>query len=115
MKNPDEEQQYYRRLSERQIKRRDPQIKRRKVSSSVSDRYSRRKSETLGQMMGGLSHKVQGLGGGLILAMGLWIVLAMFFTASWVDIVGVLALVLFPLFGFVIGNAFDTRDKLRDF
>lgn len=114
-KNSSRSSDYYRQLAQRQIAARDPGIKKRRLAHTVAQRERSRKSESLGQMLGGLSNKIKGVLIGFILALTLWIVLAILFTETWVDMVGIVALVLFPCFGFITGHAFDIRDNLRDF
>jgi dolichol kinase len=106
--------EWLKRLKDNQIAQRDPGIKVRKLGQNYTQRYRNRKVVKLGEWLGGLSHKVKGLLIGLLIAFGLWLGLASFFQGDWIDIVGIVSLILCPLLGLIIGNSFDIRDKLRD-
>lgn len=110
----DNEQEWLRKLSERQIARRDPQIKERKVAQTVTRKYRSRKAVTLGELFAGVPHKWQGLFiGGFIGFIG-WVLLSMLVEAAWVDLAGLLAVFFLGVLGLFIGNGFDVRDRLND-
>lgn len=115
MSGSNDEGERLRRLKDQQIALRDPGKKGRKVQQVVTRKYKARKKTSVFSLFGDLSHKVRGFMFGMVVGMLIWIGLAMFVDAKWVDGAGIGAIVLLSVLGIVFGTAFDTRDKLRDF
>jgi hypothetical protein len=114
MNDSEKDIEWLKRIRENQISQRDPGVKGRQLQQKIIHRYRVRKTVRLGELVGGLSNKLKGLFIGLLLSFGLWFILALVFQEAWVDIVGLVMMVVFPGFGIIFGNALDIRDRLRD-
>jgi hypothetical protein len=115
MANSDKELERLKRLREQQLAARDPGKKQREVQRHVTAQYRARKKVTVGELWGDVSHKIRGIIIGLFLGLIAWILLAIFVDSNWVDVAGILAVVIFPIFGILIGSSLDWRDEMRDF
>ena len=115
MNGSNNEVERLKKLREQQLRARDPLKKQRKIQQTVTRKYRAQKNVTPGELIGNIPHKIQGLIVGLILGLATWIVLAILFQEKWVDLVGIVALVILPSLGVLFGGAYDVRDNLRDF
>jgi len=115
MPGTDNELERLKRLREQQIAARDPLKKQRKSQREVTRKYRARKYTTLKDMFDAVSHKWVGLLIGFMLGIITWILLASYYHELWVDIAGIIAMILFPAIGVLLGSIFDWRDNLRNF
>ena len=115
MSNGNQEQERLRRLRERQLADRDPQIKQRQFQRVTAQRERERdKSYSLGRIWGDIPHVWKGGFYGLVLGTLVMLVLPIFWTSSWTFIVSIAAIVIFTMFGAIIGNAVDTREEIKN-
>ncbi len=115
MGSQDNESDRLRRLRERQIQARDPQKKQRKIQGRVAGQYQKRRNYTMADGVADLPHKWKGLIIGAIIGLLAAILISLLVTASWGIWLGLLAMIISPLLGFLFGMSFDWRDDLRDF
>jgi ElaB/YqjD/DUF883 family membrane-anchored ribosome-binding protein len=112
MSNQDEIERL-KRLRERQLQDRDPDVKQ-KVQKQVAEQHKRtKKTITLRDMLVNLPHKWQGVGLGALVGVAIWLMLV-FVAVSWATLAGIAVTVVFAIVGFIFGQAFDVRDDLRD-
>ena len=114
MSNQNKEIERLQRLRDRQLQARDPLKKERKKQGHITRQFKSRKGYTFGTASNDIGYKVKGALIGIFVAVLLWIILSIFIKESWVDLVGLFAVISFPLIGFILGSSFDWRDKLRD-
>jgi hypothetical protein len=114
MSNRDKELERLQRIRNQQLQARDPLKKERKKQDHITHQFKSREKYTVSQGMKEVKHKWKGLMIGLIVGLAIWIGLAAFVQTSWVDLAGIIAIVICPLLGFILGSSFDWRDELRD-
>lgn len=103
------------RLRQQQIKARDPHAKQREIGRRVAARRRRIKSQdSFWSIVTDVPHKWQGIILGAFVGMVISIVLSLLVQASWVDAIGLGAIIALSVVGFFFGQAFDVRDELRD-
>ena len=115
MSNEDRELERLKRIRDRQLRARDPQVKQRKIQRNITAK--RRKAVrkfSLREILAEIPHKVKGALIGAVIGMVISIVLPMFIEAYWVDIVGIAAIFVLAIVGLFFGQAYDTRDSLKD-
>jgi hypothetical protein len=104
-----------RRLRDQQLRSRDPSKKDRRLQHNISKRYrSTREPLSFGKMMSEVPRKWTGLIIGLFLGFIIFILLPYFVTFSWVDAIGIAAILFLALLGFAIGQAADAKAELED-
>ena len=114
---PDNEQELERlkRLRERQLADRDPHIKQRqfqRISAQRERRY--RKPYSLGKMWQDIPHAWKGFFYGALLGTMVLVILPILWVSPWAIPCSVTAIVIFALFGVVLGRALDSRDNIKD-
>lgn len=114
MSYQDKESERIQRIRSQQLQARDPLKKERKKQDHITRQFKSRQKYTASQGMADVKHKWKGLMIGLIIGLSVWIGLAAFVQASWVDLAGIAAVVICPILGFMFGASFDWRDELRD-
>ena len=114
MSKEDRELERLKRIRDRQLRARDPQVKQRKIQHNIAAK--RRKSVrkfSLREIWADIPHKVKGTFMGAVIGLAVSIVLPMFVEANWVDIAGIAAILVLGIMGFFFGQASDTRDSLN--
>ena len=115
MSNSDQEQERLRRLRDRQIADRNPQVKQREFYRSSNERERRAaRPYTLAEAWGVIPHLWKVPFYGLLLGVVLLLVITSLWISFWAWVVGGMATLIFVVVGFVIGQALDSRDKLRE-
>jgi hypothetical protein len=115
LSNGTQEQEKLRRLRERQLTDRDPTVKQREFQRMSAHRERQQdKSYSLGRMWADIPHTWKGFFYGVTLGTILLIILPLFLTASWVIPCAAISIVLFGIFGLLLGRAVDTRDEIKD-
>lgn len=114
---PDNEQELERlkRLRERQLADRDPHIKQRqfqRISAQRERRY--RKPYSLGKMWQDIPHAWKGFFYGAVLGTTVLLVLPLFWVSAWAIPCSAGAIVLFSIFGVLLGRAIDSRENIKD-
>ena len=110
----DQEQERLKRLRDRQLAARDPLIKQRQFQSSSALKEKRmRKPFSLAKEWADIPHIVKTPL--YMLLLGCAVLLALFYLwdSSWALPVGFIALVIFVIFGAIVGNAQDLRDDIK--
>lgn len=116
MPSNDSELERLKRLRERQLADRDPLVKQRQFQRSSAQREKRlkKKKYTLAKMWKDIPHIWKGFFYGLILGLAVFIVLPVLWLSPWAFPLSLAAIVIFTLFGVVIGRAIDTREDIKD-
>ena len=115
MTKRNEELERLKRLRQKQLQARDPLAKQRKIERKVAARrHGTKERVTFKSMITDVPYRWRGAILGAVLGIVISIVLPSLVEASWVDWVGLLAVVALALLGFMFGRAFDLRDELRD-
>lgn len=103
------------RLRQRQLTDRDPLVKQRQFQRSSAQREKRlKKPYPLSKMWKDIPHAWKGFFYGLVLGTALFVVLPMFWLSPWAFPCSVAAIVIFALFGLILGRAIDTREEIKD-
>jgi hypothetical protein len=109
------EQERLKRLRERQLTDRDPLVKQRQFQRSSAQREKKlKKPYPLGKMWKDIPHAWKGFFYGLVLGTAVFLVVPMFWLSPWAFPCSVAAIVVFALFGIVVGRAIDTRENIKD-
>ncbi len=116
MGNRESEQERLRRLRDKQIRARDPQVKERKVGRQVAaqQRKKRKNESFIRDSAGAVSHKVRGAFLGALLGLLVMLLLPMVMEGRMADILGIVAFPFLIALGVLIGASFDWRDDIRD-
>jgi len=115
MSNSDQEQERLRRLRDRQIADRDPHIKQREFYRQSNQRErSAAKPYTLAEAWAVIPHLWKTPFYALLLGVVLLLVLTSLWISFWAWVVGGAATLFFIIIGFLVGQALDSRDKIRD-
>lgn len=109
------EQERLKQLRERQLQARDPLANQRKFqrSSSIKEK-SAYKPFSFAKAWKDIPHIVKSPFYGLILGVIIVFILPSIWDSPYAIIVGAGATLLFIIFGLILGNSLDIRDKIRD-
>ena len=116
MPGNNQEQERLRRLRERQLADRDPHVKQRQFQRVSSQREKRLKKQSysLGKMWKDIPHVWKGFFYGLLLGLVVFLIVPTFWQSTWALVISLMALVVFILFGILVGRAIDTRENIKD-
>ncbi len=109
------EQDRLRRIRDRQIQLRDPQKQVNELQHSISRR--RVKSVTrfsFRTMVSETPNKFLGFVLGIIIGVVVLIVVPDFVDLPWGDVIGFAAIIFLGFLGFLLGQAMDTREEIKD-
>jgi VIT1/CCC1 family predicted Fe2+/Mn2+ transporter len=115
MSDKNDELRRLKRIRDQQIRARDPSVKQKKLQRTIATR--RRKSVrkfSFLEMLNQVSHKITGTLIGGIIGLLIFLFLPYFVESSWIDLVGIGAIVFLAILGFFLGRALDARDSLRE-
>lgn len=116
MSNSDQEQERLRHLRERQLTDRNPHVKQREFYRSSNERERRSaKPFNLAEAWTVIPQLWKVPFCAFLLGLVLLLVITNVWISIWAWIIGGVATLIFVVIGFVVGQALDTRDKLRDF
>ena len=115
MPGSDPELERLKRLRERQLTDRDPLFKQRQFQRSSAQREkSLKKPYPLSKMWKDIPHTWKGFFYGLVLGTAVFLVVPIFWLSPWAFPCSLAALIVFALFGVVVGRAIDTREDIKD-
>ena len=115
MSGSDQELERLKRLHDRQLSDRDPQVKQRQFQRTSAQRERRyRKPYSLGKMWKDIPHAWKGFFYGLVLGTTVLLILPMFWVSLWAVPCSTAAIVVFALFGVILGRAIDARENIKD-
>lgn len=110
-----EEQERLKKLRDGQLQARDPLARQRKFQQSSSVKEKRmRKPFSLSKAWKDIPHMIRSPFYGLIVGLLIVLVLPMIWDSAYALIAGAGATLLFIIFGLIIGNSLDLRDRIRD-
>ena len=111
------EQERLKRLRDRQLTDRDPQVKQKQVQRTITqrERKARSKRDTLGEAWRTVPHIYRSPLIGFLIGMCITFFVPFVWDSPWAVWVGVIATVFLVIFGLITGHAFDLRDDLKDF
>ena len=112
----DNEQERLKRLRERQLADRDPLVKQRKFQSTSAQKAKRAsgKKLSLAEEWRTIPNIIRSPLIGLLIGVGVTIVLPMVWLSPWAFWVGIGVIVMLIVFGAMVGNALDIRERLKD-
>jgi hypothetical protein len=116
MPQMDSEQDRLKKLRDRQLADRNPQVKQRQLQQAYSRKVKTRSGRNLNllKMWSDLPHSFRSPFYGLLLGLiTLWLV-PQFWISTYAVPAALLAMLVFILVGFLIGHVLDIRDNLRD-
>jgi hypothetical protein len=115
MPGSDPELERLKRLRERQLTDRDPLIKQRQFQRSSAQREKKlKKPYPLSKMWKDIPHVWKGFFYGLVLGTAVFLIVPLFWLSPWAFPCSVAAIVIFVLFGVILGRAIDTRENIKD-
>jgi hypothetical protein len=115
MPGNDQELERLRRLRERQLTDRDPLVKQRQFQRASAQREKRIKQPySLGKMWKDIPHAWKGFFYGLLLGTAVLLIVPMFWASPWAIPCSAAAIVVFAIFGVMLGRAVDTRENIKD-
>ncbi|MEJ2549275.1 MAG: hypothetical protein P8Z42_10620 [Anaerolineales bacterium] len=115
MSSRNSEQERLKRIRDRQIQLRDPQTKVNNLQHSIARR--RKKSLTsfsLRTMIDETPNKFLGLVLGLTIGIVVLIIVPDFVEPPWGDVIGFAAIIFLAILGFMLGQAMDARDSIKE-
>ena len=115
MSRNDPELERLKRLRERQLTDRDPLVKQHQFQRSSAQREKKlKKPYPLSKMWKDIPHAWKGFFYGLVLGTAVFVIVPMFWLSPWAFPCSVAAIVIFALFGVILGRAIDTRENIKD-
>lgn len=116
MPGNDQELERLKRLRERQLTDRDPHVKQRQFQRTTTARERRlsKQSYSLGKMWKDVPHVWKGFFYGLVLGTLVLLILPFLWISPWAIPSAIIALVVFTIFGVVVGRAIDTRENIKN-
>jgi uncharacterized protein YacL len=109
------DQDRFRQIRDRQIQLRDPQKKVNDLQHSISRRRGKSVTKfSIGTMISETPNKFLGLVLGLIIGVVVLIIVPDFVDPPWDNIIGFAAIIFLGFLGFLLGQAMDTRDEIKD-
>ena len=115
MSGQNDELKRLKRIRDQQIRARDPSVKQKKLQHTISTR--RRKSVrklSFIDILREVSYKVKGTLIGFIIGLLIFLILPYLVDTSWIDYVGIGAILFLTILGFSLGQALDARDSLKE-
>jgi F0F1-type ATP synthase assembly protein I len=104
-----------RKIRDRQIKLRDPSVEQKRVQRQIArKRRSRVERFSFSTIFGDIPKMITGTLIGMMIGLLILLFLPYIFDGTWVDMVGIVAVVIGAIFGFFFGRAIDARDALGD-
>jgi VIT1/CCC1 family predicted Fe2+/Mn2+ transporter len=111
----EDEVERLRKLRDRQISLRDPQVQQKKVQQHAARRQRRsRQPFVLSNIFTQIPKVITFTLVGMLLGLLVLIVLPYFVQQAWTDTAGIVATIILAIFGAAFGQAVDVRDRLRD-
>jgi hypothetical protein len=105
-----------RRIRDRQIQRRDPQIQQKKLQKNIAQRRrSRMETFDIMRIFSDLPKLITGTLVGMLIGLLVMLILPYVIKADWVNYLSIGILVFTTFMGAAFGRAIDARDSLRDF
>jgi len=115
MSNGKQEQEHLRRLRERQLADRDPLVKQHQFQRMSANREKKiRKPYSLGRMWRDIPYVWKGLFCGIGLGTLALIVVPLFWISHWAIHCSAVSIVVFAIFGALLGRAIDSREEIKD-
>lgn len=118
-KQKDAEVERLMRIRDQQIRARDPHVKTREMHRRIAEEQRRNREKFT--LKGGvqdanrlIAHKWKGAIIGAIIGNVIWAVLAIAVGETWVNIVGLVSVLVLAIVGFMFGLSFDWRDEVSD-
>ena len=112
--SPSQEEERLRRLRERQLTDRDPLVHQRRVQRTTAVRTRKAiKSFSFKESLNAIPRVWVGAFVGLLLGLAVLLILPMLWTSPFALLVGILAAIIFMIFGVITGNAFDLRNNIK--
>ncbi len=115
MSSRNSDQERLKRIRDRQIQLRDPQKKVNYLQHSIATR--RKKSVTrfsIGTMIREMPNKFLGFVLGLTIGVVALIIVPDFVEPPWGDVIGFGAIIFLTILGFLLGQAMDARDRIKE-
>jgi len=115
MPSSDPELERLKRLRDRQLADRDPLVKQRQFQRMSAQRERKyRKPYSLGKMWRDIPHAWKGFFYGALLGTVVLLVLPIFWVSPWAIPCSATTIVVFALFGVILGRAIDARENIKD-
>jgi hypothetical protein len=115
MGDKNDELRRLKRIRDQQIRARDPSVKQKKLQRTIATkrRKSVRKFSFL-DILREVPHKIKGPIIGAVVGLLIFLFLPYFVETSWIDFVGIGAIIFLTMLGFFLGQALDARDSLKE-
>jgi fatty acid desaturase len=110
------EQERLKRIRDQQIAARNPRSKEENFSRTMQKRDKKlQRKISAASVWNDIPHKVRSTAIALVIGLILFLVVPMYWTWEWAFVIMLGVALIFAIVGFVIGNALDARDRLRDY
>lgn len=110
-----QEQERLQRLRDKQIAARDPLVKQRKFQRDISIKTKRMsKPFSLSKAWSDIPHIIKTPFYGLLLGVVVLVVLPKLWNSAFAFLAGAGVTLIFIIFGLILGNTLDLRDRIRD-
>ena len=115
MSGNDQELERLKRLRDRQLVDRGPLVKQRQFQRSSAQRERRNRNPySLGKMWKDVPHAWKGFFYGLVLGTLVLLVVPLLWLSPWAVPCSAATIVVFVIFGVIMGRAIDTRENIKD-
>ena len=115
MSEDNQEQERLKRLRERQLADRDPHVRQRQFQRMTAQREKKhRRPYSFGKMWSDIPHTWKGFFYGAVLGTVVLLVLPMAWPSPWAIPCSAMALIVFAMFGVILGRAIDSRENIKD-
>jgi len=115
MPGNNQELERLRRLRERQLTDRDPLVKQRQFQRTSAQREKRLKQPySLSKMWKDISYSWKGFFYGVVLGTLVLLIVPIFWISPWAIPCSASTIVVFAIFGVILGRAIDSREKIKD-
>lgn len=115
MINPESDVERFKRIRDRQLKARDPQTRERQIQHDISIRQRKsRQSFSFRKMLTDVPRAWSGLILGVFLGLLASIILPLFISAAWVNLLGLGITFFLAILGLAVGHALEGKRELED-
>ncbi|MCH7588942.1 MAG: hypothetical protein IIC78_13065 [Chloroflexi bacterium] len=115
MPNTEDDVERFKRIRDQQLKARDPQTRERKIQREISLRQRKsRQSFSFRKMLADVPRAWSGLILGVFLGLLASIIMPLFISASWVNLLGLAITFFLAILGLAVGHALDGKQELED-
>jgi VIT1/CCC1 family predicted Fe2+/Mn2+ transporter len=115
MSHKNDEADRLKRIRDRQVGLRDPQVKQQRLQSGIASRRRKSVKEfSSRQVVREIPYKARGALIGAFIGVLILAFTPLIIDSPWTNVIGILSIVMLTIFGFFMGRALDARDRLKE-